>query len=75
MSEDVRKKMSNAVATQAAGLGEKYAWMNAANAPPTTTKSKPTTAIAGGVGGASTPATTTTPAPLPSAGGSWARPC
>ncbi|KAF9535139.1 transcription initiation factor TFIID component TAF4 family-domain-containing protein [Crepidotus variabilis] len=29
MSEDVRKKMSNAVATQAAGLGGKYAWMNA----------------------------------------------
>ncbi|KAK2463740.1 hypothetical protein APHAL10511_004233 [Amanita phalloides] len=31
MSEDVRKKMSNAVATQAAGLGGRYAWMNAAN--------------------------------------------
>lgn len=29
MSEDVRKKMSNAVATQAAGLGGKYAWMTA----------------------------------------------
>lgn len=32
MSEDVRKKMSNAVATQAAGLGGKYSWMTAANA-------------------------------------------
>lgn len=32
MSEDVRKKMSNAVATQAAGLGGRYAWMTAANA-------------------------------------------
>jgi len=31
MSEDVRKKMSNAVATQAASLGGRYAWMNAAN--------------------------------------------
>lgn len=31
MSEDVRKKMSNAVATQAAGLGGKYSWMTAAN--------------------------------------------
>ncbi|KAJ7508651.1 hypothetical protein B0H11DRAFT_37585 [Mycena galericulata] len=32
MSEDVRKKMSNAVATQAAGLGGKYSWMTASNA-------------------------------------------
>jgi hypothetical protein len=31
MSEDVRKKMSNAAASHAAGLGGKYAWMNAAN--------------------------------------------
>ncbi|KAF8345729.1 hypothetical protein F5887DRAFT_1158675 [Amanita rubescens] len=34
MSEDVRKKMSNAVATQADGLGGRYAWMNAANLNP-----------------------------------------
>ena len=40
MSEDVRKKMSNAVASQAAGLGGKYAWMNAANAPAATPKWK-----------------------------------
>ncbi|KAH9942603.1 transcription initiation factor TFIID component TAF4 family-domain-containing protein [Amylocystis lapponica] len=34
MSEDVRKKMSNAVASQAAGLGTgKYAWMTAAATP------------------------------------------
>ena len=31
MFENMRKKMSNAVATQAAGLGGRYAWMNAAN--------------------------------------------
>ena len=47
MSEDVRKKMSNAVATQAAGLGGKYSWMTAANAS-TPQKAKPavtTTAV------------------------------
>jgi hypothetical protein len=44
MSEDVRKKMSNAVATQAAGLGGKYAWMTAANANTPTPKPKPATA-------------------------------
>jgi hypothetical protein len=62
MSEDVRKKMSNAVATQAAGLGGKYAWMTASNA----AVPKPKAAAA------ASPATTTTPA----AGGasSWARP-
>ncbi|KAJ6623107.1 transcription initiation factor TFIID component TAF4 family-domain-containing protein, partial [Mycena sp. CBHHK59/15] len=32
MSEDVRKKMSNAVASQAAGIGGKYSWMTAGNA-------------------------------------------
>ncbi|OJA17068.1 hypothetical protein AZE42_11194, partial [Rhizopogon vesiculosus] len=41
MSEDVRKKMSNAVASQAAGLGGKYAWMNAANSPAGAAKPKP----------------------------------
>lgn len=41
MSEDVRKKMSNAVATQAAGLGGKYAWMNAANAAAANATPKP----------------------------------
>ncbi|OCH94472.1 hypothetical protein OBBRIDRAFT_121415 [Obba rivulosa] len=70
MSEDVRKKMSNAVASQAAGLGTgKYAWMNAAAAAPVP-KPKPTPALT------TTSATTTSPAPG-SAGGSagrWARP-
>jgi hypothetical protein len=44
MSEDVRKKMSNAVASQAAGLGGKYAWMTAANATAPTPKPKPVAA-------------------------------
>lgn len=67
MSEDVRKKMSNAVASQAAGLGTgKYAWMSAASAATTPAKPKPTPR-------ASTPATTTAPAPSATAGG-WARP-
>jgi hypothetical protein len=75
MSEDVRKKMSNAVATQAAGLGGKYAWMNASNAPTSAPKPKPTTTVnAGGTSGVTTPATTTAPAPTASTGGSWARP-
>ncbi|KAF9476714.1 hypothetical protein BDN70DRAFT_882022 [Pholiota conissans] len=82
MSEDVRKKMSNAVATQAAGLGGKYSWMTAANAstPPPKPKAAAATAAA----------TTTTPAPAAgspaptapatgttaatSAASSWARP-
>lgn len=69
MSEDVRKKMSNAVATQAAGLGGKYAWMTASNA--ATPKPKPAPAASPNLGGA----TTTTPA-AGAAGGasSWARP-
>ena len=67
MSEDVRKKMSNAVASQAAGLGTgKYAWMSAANATAAPPKPKPAAR-------ASTPATTTTPAASASASG-WARP-
>ena len=53
MSEDVRKKMSNAVATQAAGLGGKYSWMTAAN---TSTPQK-----------AAKPAVTTPMAAIPSA--------
>ncbi|TFK69410.1 hypothetical protein BDN72DRAFT_767991, partial [Pluteus cervinus] len=83
MSEDVRKKMSNAVATQAAGLGGKYSWMTAANAAAAATpKGKAaaaataTTAAAGTSTAATTssalaPATTTTPAVT---GSSWARP-
>jgi Transcription initiation factor TFIID component TAF4 family len=71
MSEDVRKKMSNAVASHAAGLSTgKYAWMNASNAtsaPPP--KPKPAASPA--------PATTTAPATTSAgtvAGSSWARP-
>ncbi|KAI0751170.1 transcription initiation factor TFIID component TAF4 family-domain-containing protein [Daedaleopsis nitida] len=65
MSEDVRKKMSNAVASQAAGLGTgKYAWMSSATA---AAPAKPKPAARSG-----TPATTTTPAS--SAAGGWARP-
>jgi hypothetical protein len=79
MSEDVRKKMSNAVATQAAGLGGKYAWMNAANAAAASTprpKLAATTSTAGSTNTTTTttPATTTAPASGPVPGGSWARP-
>jgi hypothetical protein len=73
MSEDVRKKMSNAVASQAAGIGGKYAWMTAANAP-AVSKAKasaqstaPTPAPAGPSSGPATPAAAT-PA------SSWSRP-
>jgi len=75
MSEDVRKKMSNAVASHAAGLStSKYAWMTASNAtPPPPPKPKPAASPS--------PATTTAPATTStagtagtSAGSSWARP-
>ncbi|KAK7696062.1 hypothetical protein QCA50_000703 [Cerrena zonata] len=72
MSEDVRKKMSNAVASQAAGLGTgKYAWMNAASTTPAAkTKPAATTSTPG-----LSPATTTAPATNTTAGSSgWARP-
>lgn len=76
MSEDVRKKMSNAVATQAAGLGGKYAWMNAANAAAASTTPKPkpaaSTTLSTATATTLTPATTTTPAATP--GSTWARP-
>ncbi|KAI0650890.1 transcription initiation factor TFIID component TAF4 [Trametes meyenii] len=75
MPEDLRKKMSNAVAKQAAGLGtSKYAWMTAggaANGGGTPAKSK--SAGSAPTQRASTPATTTAPAQSASAG-SWARP-
>lgn len=83
MSEDARKKMSNAVATQAAGLGGKYAWMTAANsasaAPP---KPKPAVAAAvsttsaittNAAAGAATAVSPTTPIPAGTLS-SWARP-
>ncbi|KAI9507504.1 transcription initiation factor TFIID component TAF4 family-domain-containing protein [Russula earlei] len=71
MSEDVRKKMSNAVASHAAGLSTgKYAWMNASNATPAPpTRPKPAASPA--------PATTTAPVTTPATtmtGSSWARP-
>lgn len=74
MSEDARKKMSNAVASQAAGLGTgKYAWMTQANASAPPPKPKPAGGTAGSGGsGATTPATTTAPATAKPAG-SWAR--
>lgn len=59
MSEDVRKKMSNAVASQAAGLSTgKYAWMNAAAGASTPTKGKSTTSTK------ELPTTTTTTASI-----------
>lgn len=79
MSEDVRKKMSNAVASQAAGIGGKYAWMTAANAPATAPKTKPAVAATPAPAATtpattSTPATTTAPAASTTPGTSWARP-
>lgn len=77
MSEDVRKKMSNAVASQAAGLGGKYSWMNAANANAATPSkgkaakvetSMPAAGPSTATGGAATPTTTTAPA------SGWSRP-
>ena len=77
MSEDVRKKMSNAVASHAAGLSTgKYAWMNASNATPTpppkpkpVASPSPATTTAPAATMATTTATSTT-----SMGSSWARP-
>ena len=78
MSEDVPKKMSNAVASQAAGLGGKYAWMNATNAPAATPKPKPVAAAPAPAVTAPTtttiPATTTAPAASTATGTTWARP-
>ncbi|KAJ6520283.1 transcription initiation factor TFIID component TAF4 family-domain-containing protein [Mycena sanguinolenta] len=77
MSEDVRKKMSNAVASQAAGIGGKYSWMNAGNAAAaaakplkstlTSSSTTTTTTTAGGGGWARAyvPKKTETPAPAP----------
>lgn len=75
MSEDVRKKMSNAVASQAAGLGTKYAWMNTSVANSTPAKPKPAPAPATPAATSTlSPATTTAPATTASATSSWARP-
>ncbi|OJT15488.1 Transcription initiation factor TFIID subunit 4 [Trametes pubescens] len=73
MPEDLRKKMSNAVAKQAAGLGtSKYAWMSAANGGAAPAKAKPAPAPA--AVRASTPATTTAPAQGGPGSSGWARP-
>jgi hypothetical protein len=72
MSEDVRKKMSNAVASQAAGLSTgKYAWMNAATGTSTPAKTKSTSSP-----GPSTTTTTTTSTTTATQqmGSSWVRP-
>lgn len=71
LSEDVQKRLSNAVATQAAGIGKgKYAWMNsgaaAASTPPP--KPKPTPTQTTGTA-ASTPTVGT-----PQIQSSWAKP-
>ncbi|KAF7347447.1 Transcription initiation factor TFIID subunit 4 [Mycena venus] len=68
MSEDVRKKMSNAVASQAAGIGGKYSWMNAGNAAAAAAKPLKSAAMPATPSSTSTPTTTTT-----STGGGWAR--
>ncbi|THG96995.1 hypothetical protein EW026_g4936 [Hermanssonia centrifuga] len=68
MSEDVRKKMSNAVASQAAGLGTgKYAWMTASSS---AAAAKPKATSGGGL----SPATTTAPSASQGNGSTWARP-
>lgn len=74
MSEDVRKKMSNAVASQAAGLSTgKYAWMNAAAGTSTPAKTKSSTPGPSTTTTNTTTATTTTTTAHPTAS-SWARP-
>jgi len=79
MSEDVRKKMSNAVATQAAGLG-KYSWMTAASTSTPPPKPKPAATTTKIESAASPAALTSTPTGGTSAssaangGGSWAKP-
>ena len=75
MSEDVRKKMSNAVASQAAGLSTgKYAWMNAAAGASTSAKTKSTTSTPGPSTNANNTTATTTTTTTQSTASSWARP-
>lgn len=74
MSEDVRKKMSNAVASHAAGLStSKYAWMTASNATPTPTP-KPKPVASPSPATTTAPATTTGGTTATGTGSSWARP-
>ncbi|KAJ7086605.1 transcription initiation factor TFIID component TAF4 family-domain-containing protein [Mycena crocata] len=72
MSEDVRKKMSNAVASQAAGLGGKYSWMNASNAAAAAAKPVKTTPATPSTPSAATTSTPATATPTTGATG-WAR--
>jgi hypothetical protein len=51
MPEDLRKKMSNQVASHAAGFGSKYSWMNAGAPPPP--KPKPAASSSSAAGAAS----------------------
>ncbi|KIY63384.1 hypothetical protein CYLTODRAFT_403322 [Cylindrobasidium torrendii FP15055 ss-10] len=63
MPEDVRKKMSNAVASQAAGISSKYSWMNAAaSSQAAAAKPKPAAQAQAASPGTTTPTS------------SWARP-
>jgi hypothetical protein len=74
MSGDMQKKMSNAAASHAAGLGGKYAWMNAAAAS-ATPPPKPKPAVTTATSTASPLATPTVSSPVPpAAASSWARP-
>jgi len=62
MPEDMKKKLSNAVASQAAGLNTgKYAWMNAGNIPTGPPSKK------------ATGATTTSTTPAVTTGGGWGK--
>ncbi|ESK97820.1 hypothetical protein Moror_17249 [Moniliophthora roreri MCA 2997] len=74
MSEDVRKKMSNAVASQAAGLGGRYAWMTAANAnaPPPPKKPQPAASTSTSTTTTNTAATSTGTSSTPTS--SWGKP-
>lgn len=73
MSEDVRKKMSNAVASQAAGLSTgKYAWMNAAAG--TSTPGKKSTTSTSGPSTTATNTTSSTTTATQQMASSWVRP-
>ncbi|KAI5121185.1 hypothetical protein M0805_005986 [Coniferiporia weirii] len=75
MSEDVQKRLSNAVATQAAGLGRgKYAWMNAGGVGAAAAKVKAATPAPAAGGAAGTAATPTNATGQTGGASSWAKP-
>jgi len=75
MSEDVRKKMSNAVASQAAGLSTgKYAWMNAAAGTSTPAKTKSPSTPGPSTTTTNTTAATSATTTAQQTASSWARP-